>query len=90
MSVFLPSIRALQIFSAVARHQSLSQAAEDLCLTHSAVSQQLQKLEQQLGVQLFRRSARGVTLTEAGQLYRQRVDDDLARLKAHMIEVMSP
>ncbi|WP_286526723.1 LysR substrate-binding domain-containing protein [Variovorax sp. J31P207] len=86
---FLPSTRALQVFSAVARRQSLSQAADDLALTHSAVSQQLQKLESQLGLKLFDRSARGVTLTDAGRLYRERVDDDLLRLQAHTLELMS-
>jgi len=85
----LPSTRALQIFSTVARHQSLSQAAEALCLTHSALSQQLQKLEQQLGVRLLRRSSRGVTLTDAGRRYLATVDSDLLRLQDHMMELMS-
>lgn len=71
MSRSLPSMRALQVFSAVARHQSVSQAAEELCLTHGALSQQLHKLEQQLGVKLLRRTSRGVTLTEAGRRYRE-------------------
>lgn len=85
----LPSTRALRIFSAVARHQSLSRAAEELCLTHSALSQQLQKLEEQLGVTLLRRSARGVTLTDAGRRYREHVDADLARVQAHMLELLA-
>lgn len=85
----LPSTRALQIFSAVARHQSLSQAAEELCLTHGALAQQLNKLEQQLGVKLLRRSSRGVALTEAGRYYREHVDGDLRRLEAHMLELMA-
>lgn len=89
MSQFLPSTRALQIFSAVARRQSLSQAADDLSLTHSAVSQQLQKLENQLGLQLFTRSARGVTLTDAGRFFRERIDDDLLRLQAHTLELLA-
>lgn len=85
----LPSTRALQIFSAVARHQSVSQAAEELCLTHGALSQQLNKLEQQLGVKLLRRTSRGVTLTEAGRHYREQVEGDLQRLQAHMVELMA-
>lgn len=85
----LPSTRALQIFSAVARHLSVSAAAEELSLTHGALSQQLHKLEEQLGVQLLRRSSRGVTLTEAGRHYREQVDADLERLQAHMLETMA-
>lgn len=89
MSRSLPSTRALQVFSAVARHQSVSQAAEELSLTHGALSQQLHKLEQHLGVKLLRRSSRGVTLTEAGRRYREHVDGDLQRLQAHMLELMA-
>ncbi|MEJ8810556.1 LysR substrate-binding domain-containing protein [Variovorax ureilyticus] len=85
----LPSTRALQIFSAIARHQSLSQAAEELCLTHSALSQQMQKLEQQLGVKLLRRTTRGVSLTEVGQRFRANVDSDLLQMQTHMMELMS-
>lgn len=85
----LPSTRALQVFSAVARHQSVSQAADELCLTHGALSQQLHKLEQQLGVKLLRRSSRGVALTEAGRHYRELVDADLQRLQAHTLELMA-
>jgi DNA-binding transcriptional LysR family regulator len=89
MSRALPSTRALQVFSAVARHQSLTRAAEELSLTHSALSQQLRKLEAQLGVTLLRRGPGGVALTEAGRRYRELVDGDLLRLNAHMVELMA-
>ncbi|HSV53390.1 MAG TPA: LysR substrate-binding domain-containing protein [Burkholderiaceae bacterium] len=89
MSRQLPSTRSLQVFSAVARHQSVSLAAEELCLTHSALSQQLRKLEDQLGVKLFQRSPRGIALTEAGRYYREKVDDDLLRLESHALELMA-
>jgi DNA-binding transcriptional LysR family regulator len=85
----LPSTRALQVFSAVARHQSLSKAADELCLTHSALSQQLRKLEDQLGLKLLRRSPRGIMLTEAGRHYREHVEADLNRLQSHMLELMA-
>ncbi|MBS0454253.1 MAG: LysR family transcriptional regulator [Proteobacteria bacterium] len=85
----LPSTRALQIFSAVARHQSLSQAAEELCLTHSALSQQMHKLEQQLGVKLLQRTTRGISLTEAGQRFRVHADSDLLQIQTHVRELMS-
>jgi DNA-binding transcriptional LysR family regulator len=89
MPLQLPSTRALQIFSAVARHQSFSKAADELCLTHSALSQQMLKLEQQLGVKLLRRTNKGVSLTEVGQRFRANIDGDLRQLQTHVRELMS-
>lgn len=65
----LPPLPALRSFEAVARLGSVSQAADALCVTHSAVSQQLRLLEQTLGVALLQRDGRGVRLTEAGRQY---------------------
>lgn len=56
----------LRVFSAVAKQGSISKAAEALFLTQSAVSQHVQSLEAALGIKLFERSSRGVTLTAAG------------------------
>ncbi len=61
----LPS---LGVFAAAARHQNLAHAAEELHLTASAVSHHVRKLEASLGVALFLRHARGVTLTGEGRL----------------------
>jgi len=67
----LPSLNALRAFDAAARELSISRAAEQLHVTHSAVSRQIRQLEEQLGVELFRRAGRGIELTSAGQrLYR--------------------
>lgn len=85
----IPSTRSLLVFQAAARHQSVSKAAEELCLTHSAVSQQLRQLESQLGVLLFQRSSRGLALTESGRMYGERVADDLLRLETHTLELMA-
>ncbi|WP_225782197.1 LysR substrate-binding domain-containing protein [Xenophilus sp. Marseille-Q4582] len=85
----LPSTRALQIFDAVARHHGLSRAADELCLTHSAISQQLRGLEAQLGVRLLQRGARGTTLTDAGRRYHAQVAADLLRLENHTLDAMS-
>ena len=63
---FLPSIPSLLALEAVARLGSVTAAAQDLALTHSAVSRQLNVLEDQLGVALLRRDGRGVALTESG------------------------
>jgi LysR family transcriptional regulator, glycine cleavage system transcriptional activator len=65
----LPSLNALRAFEATARHLSVKNAAAELCVTPGAVSQLLKTLEQRLGVMLFKRANRSVTLTEAGQSY---------------------
>ncbi|MBP6897571.1 MAG: LysR family transcriptional regulator [Pseudacidovorax sp.] len=85
----LPSTRALLVFDAVARCHGVGKAAEELCLTHSAVSQQLRLLELQLGVRLVQRSARGTLLTEAGRRYHAQVAGDLLRLENHTLEAMA-
>ena len=56
-------------FLAVARTKSFGKAAENLFVTPSAVSKQIQSLELELGVELFSRSARGSVLTSAGQVF---------------------
>jgi DNA-binding transcriptional LysR family regulator len=61
---FLPALAA---FEAGARHQNFAHAAEELHLTASAVSHHVRKLEGRLGVTLFQRHARGVTLTAEGR-----------------------
>ncbi|MDC0707544.1 LysR substrate-binding domain-containing protein [Stigmatella sp. ncwal1] len=58
---------ALAAFEAAARHQNFAHAAEELHLTASAVSHHVRKLEAQLGVALFQRHARGVSLTIEGR-----------------------
>jgi DNA-binding transcriptional LysR family regulator len=69
-------LRHLRTIAAVARHRSLTKAAEELYLTQSAVSQQIRRLEEELGVEVFRRSSRSVELTAEGRVilgYAQRV-----------------
>lgn len=85
----IPSTRALLIFDAVARHHGVGKAAQELCLTHSAVSQQLRQLEGQLGLQLVRRSARGTELTDVGRRYHAQIVGDLLRLQNHTREAMA-
>ena len=78
----IPATTALVGFEAAARHQSFTKAAEELALTQSAICRQIANLEDFLGVKLFRRTRRGVQLTEAGRTYSRRVTarlDDLAR-----------
>lgn len=85
----IPSTRALLIFDAVARHHGVGKAAEELCLTHSAVSQQLRLLESQIGVRLVQRTARGTELTEPGRRYHGQISGDLLRLQNHTLEAMA-
>lgn len=62
------SVGYLRAFEAVARHLNFRAASEDLSLTQSAVSRQIQALEQEVGIPLFLRHTRAVELTSAGAL----------------------
>ncbi len=69
----LPPLNALRAFEAAGRHQSFSRAADELGVSHSAISRHVRGLEQRLGVQLFREASRGVTLTAEGSHYLDRI-----------------
>lgn len=60
----LPNLTALRAFEAAARHQNFSRAADEIHVTHGAISHQVRALEDELGVQLFTRSGKRLTLTE--------------------------
>jgi LysR family transcriptional regulator, glycine cleavage system transcriptional activator len=62
----LPPLNALKGFEATVRRQSVREAAEELCLTHPAVSHQIQQLEADLGVALFARDGRHIVPTAEG------------------------
>jgi len=61
------TLRQLRVFAAVARHRSFARAAEELSLTPPAVSMQIKELETQVGLALFDRSSRTVSLTTVGE-----------------------
>ena len=67
-------LNALRTFEAAARHRQFLRAAEELSVTHGAVSKQIRLLEEHLGVQLFLRRGRSLALTPEGQ----RLSDDLS------------
>jgi len=69
----LPPLSTLVSFEAVARRLSFARAAAELHLTPSAVSHQIARLEQFLGLLLFERAPRGITLSDAGDAYLKRV-----------------
>jgi LysR family transcriptional regulator, glycine cleavage system transcriptional activator len=77
----LPPLDLLRSFEAAARHLSFTLAAQELFLTQSAVSRQIQQVEANLGVALFQRRHRALELTEAGQLLQRAVVDCLERLR---------
>ncbi len=85
----LPSTQALACFEAAARHESYTRAAQELALTQSAVSRQILALEDQLGVQLFRRTRHGVLLTPAGRHYARQVARRLQGLEQDTLDVMA-
>ncbi|MGV8936644.1 MAG: LysR family transcriptional regulator [Allorhizobium sp.] len=86
---FLPSTSALAAFDSVAKLGSFSAAANELALTQSAISRQIGLLEEQLGVKLFERTSRGVTLTPAGQDYAKGIGDALATIRTLSLEAMA-
>lgn len=85
----IPSTAALVAFEFAARHESFTRAAEELSLTQSAVCRQIAGLEDFLGVQLFRRTRRGVQLTEAGLSYSRQVAARLDAVERDTLSVMA-
>lgn len=84
----IPSTTALVCFEAAARHESFTKAAQELSLTQGAVCRQIGGLEEFLNVELFRRSRRGVKLTEAGLSYSRRVATQLDAVERDTLSVM--
>lgn len=70
----LPSTQSLKAFHAVAKYKSTVIAAENINLTQSAISHQIRKLEEALGIQLVRRKGRNIELTSAGSLYASKIE----------------
>ena len=78
----LPSLDLLKGFEAAARLLSFTKAGDELYLSQSAVSRQIQELEDQLGVRLFQRRHRALVLTEAGQALHAASAQVLATMRA--------
>src|ERR1700692_3287394 len=78
----LPSLKFLKTFQVAAKLQSFKAAAEELFVTPSAVSHQIKALEEQLGVALFERGVRTLTLTDAGAHYLEHINDIFAKLES--------
>jgi LysR family transcriptional regulator, glycine cleavage system transcriptional activator len=78
----LPPLNALPSFEAAARHLSFSRAAEELHVTHGAVSRAVRNLEDHLGVQLMVRATRAVRLTPIGASFAGEIREVLQHLAA--------
>jgi len=76
----LPPMNALRAFEAVSRHGSVSKAANELCVSQGAVSQQLRNLEDYFGKELFQRSANSFNLTEEGEEFAAVVQQSLEQV----------
>jgi LysR family glycine cleavage system transcriptional activator len=76
----LPPLSALRPFEAAARLESFSRAAEELHLTHGAVSHQVRALEEHLGTALFARQGKRVVLTAAGRSFAERIRNALEEI----------
>ena len=85
--VRLPSLDLIRGFVAVGRRMSVTLAAEDLCLTQSAVSRQIHALEQQLGLKLFVRKHRAIVFTAAGERLFRSADSAIQQLQDVIGEV---
>ena len=86
----LPPLKALRVFEAAARLRSFTAAADELSITHSAVSQQIRILEDHVGQPLFAREARGVALLPCAQAYFPEVQASLERIAAATAKLRAP
>lgn len=76
----LPPMNSLRAFEAVSRHGSVSRAADELCVSQGAVSQQLKNLEDYLGRELFVRTPNSFTLSEDGEIFASTVQNSLKEI----------
>ena len=78
----MPSIRVLKNFLAISRHKSVAAAAREIGLTAAAAGQQLQQLEADIGVELFDRTKRSMTLNHHGRSLVEPIQEIIARYEA--------
>lgn len=90
MPKHLPPLLALRAFEAVARHLSFIKAAHELCVSQSAVSHQVHKLEDYLGQSLFVRRTRAIDLTAVGAAYYQQIRPALEQIALATQELLAP
>jgi LysR family transcriptional regulator, glycine cleavage system transcriptional activator len=87
MALILPSLNGLRAFEAAARHLSFTRAAAELNVTQTAISHQIRRLEEQIGIRLFERRNRALALTREAQDYLPSIRtafEDLRRATARL------
>lgn len=89
MNRSVPNLRHLRAFSSVAQFNSISQASREVYLSQPAITQAIAKLEKELEIQLFDRRTDGMYLTEAGDLFVDRVNRMLRHFKTGADEAAS-
>lgn len=80
-------MEALIAFESAARHQSFTRSADELALTPSAIGRQIAALEEYVGLPLFNRIKRRVSLTEVGEAYAKQVRENLDRIERDTLAV---
>lgn len=84
----LPTLSTLKAFEAAARYSSFSAAGRELNVTHAAISQQVRRLEAELGLPLVRRAGRGLALTPGGAELGRRLSEGFEVMRAAVADVM--
>src|SRR5258708_286217 len=90
MNGHLPPLSALRAFEAAARLESFSKAAEELNVTPAAISHQIHALEEDLGVQLFRRLNRQIELTASARVLLPGLTEAFAGIRASVRRLPAP
>ena len=80
-------MEALVAFESAARHQSFTRSADELALTPSAIGRQIAALEEYVGLPLFNRVKKRVSLTEVGEAYAKQVRENLDRIERDTLAV---
>jgi len=87
MSRDLPSLNAIRMFEAAARHQNFTRAAEVLFVTQGAVSRQVKRLEDELGCELFKRDGPKLQLTDHGARFYDAISEALGLVRRGTLEL---
>ena len=85
----IPSMEALIAFEAAARHESFTRSADELALTQSAVGRQIACLEDFLGVPLFNRVKKRLSLSDAGRVYAKQIREHLEKIERDTLAAMA-
>ncbi|MGB3865598.1 MAG: LysR family transcriptional regulator [Xanthobacteraceae bacterium] len=85
----IPSVNALLTFEAAGRHESFARAADELSMSEGAVSRQIARLEEFLGLLLFNRVKGRIHLTHSGREYWNRIIDDLDRIERDTLNLLA-